>query len=76
MERLKMQKSVGLHAPLNEGDTETETIGCRRDQPGFCMKNSLESVCAFARADNVCKAPPTSWPKQFLKLKTVVKSGV
>lgn len=29
----------------------------------------MPKVCAFARADNICLAPPMSWPKQFKKLK-------
>jgi len=67
---MERKKSVGFHSPLNEGDTDKQTIGCRRDHPNLCSKNTLEAICAFVRGDGVCKAPPTSWPKQYLKLKT------
>ena len=29
----------------------------------------MPTVCAFVRSDNICLAPPASWPKQFQKLK-------
>jgi len=74
MDRMKKnrpepQKSVGFDAPLNPGDTDKETAGCRRNNPDTCMRNSLEGVCAFVRSDGICKAPPQSWPKQYFKLK-------
>lgn len=73
MKRPENQKSIGFRSPLNEGDTDKQTIGCRREHPEFCSKNSLEGICAFVRSDIVCKAPPTSWTKQYLKLKTTVR---
>ena len=57
-----------FHEPLEEQDTKTQTVGCRRTNPDICAKHSMHSVCAFVRADGMCLAPPTSWPKQFEKL--------
>jgi hypothetical protein len=58
-----------FHEPLLEGDTETTTIGCRHTNPDICSKNSLDRVCAFARPDGVCLAPPATWAKQFRRLR-------
>jgi hypothetical protein len=57
-----------FHEPLVEGDTEHQTVGCRHTNPAICAKNAMPSVCAFARADGMCLAPPASWSKQFDKL--------
>ena len=59
-----------FHAPLKPNDTAAQTVGCRHTQPVICAKNSMPKVCAFARADGMCLAPPVSWKKQFLKLKS------
>ncbi|MBM3839659.1 MAG: hypothetical protein FJ398_17150 [Verrucomicrobia bacterium] len=59
-----------FHAPLKPSDTAEQTVGCRHTQPNICAKHSMPKVCAFVRADGMCFAPPTSWKKQFLKLKT------
>jgi hypothetical protein len=58
-----------FHAPLKEGDTETQTVGCRHTNPDICSSHSLLRVCAFSRADGMCLKPPSSWLKQFKKLK-------
>jgi len=64
-----MDNKKAFHAPLHPLDTEKQTEGCRHTNPNFCAKNLLPRVCAFARADKMCLAPPMSWPKQFQKLK-------
>lgn len=64
-----MKKQSAFHAPLNPIDTETQTLGCRHTNPIICSRHNLPSVCAFAKEDNICLAPPTSWAKQFKKLK-------
>jgi hypothetical protein len=64
-----MRNDKAFHAPLNTLDSETQTIGCRHTNPDICAKNALPKVCALARADKMCLAPPVSWPKQFQKLK-------
>ena len=59
---------TAFHAPLHPLDTQKQTHGCRRYNPDFCAKYHMPEVCAFARSDNLCLAPPMSWPKQFQKL--------
>jgi hypothetical protein len=64
-----------FHVPLEPGDTETQTVGCRHTNAANCGKNSMEGVCAFARRDRMCLLPPMSWPKQFEKLRTGPEPG-
>ncbi len=58
-----------FHEALLPDDTEIQTVGCRHTSPNWCAKNGLAKVCAFARADGMCTAPPSSWIKQFSKLR-------
>jgi len=58
-----------FHAPLREGDTRAETVGCRHTHPNFCAKNLMPNICAFVREDGICKSRPRSWPKQYEKLR-------
>ncbi|MEQ1665685.1 MAG: hypothetical protein ABL927_09950 [Bdellovibrionales bacterium] len=58
----------GFHNPLNEGDTQEKTVGCRHNNPNICSKYWRSDVCAFGRKDGICVAPPASWKKQYLKL--------
>ena len=62
-------QGVGFNSPLNEMDTETETFGCRANNPDICSNAYLENICAFVRDDNICKRPSRQWKKQFEKLK-------
>ncbi|HIO23563.1 MAG TPA: hypothetical protein EYN22_04120 [Nitrospinaceae bacterium] len=55
-------------APLNSQDSPHQTYGCRCQKPNNCMNNSMEDVCAFVTADNICLNPPQSWAKQYEKL--------
>jgi hypothetical protein len=64
-----MRNDKAFHAPLHPLDTEQQTFGCRHTNPDICSKNCMPKVCAFVRPDKICLAPPTSWPKQFKKLK-------
>jgi len=64
-----MKNDKAFHAPLHPLDTEKQTHGCRHTNPDICSRHHMPKVCAFARADNICLAPPMSWPKQFKKLK-------
>lgn len=64
-----LPQSKKFHAPLQEGDSVTATRGCRHTQPDICKKNEMPGVCAFARRDNMCHAPPTTWPKQYTFLR-------
>ncbi len=63
-----MDNSSAFHAPLHVLDAPTETKGCRHTNPDICGKNGLSGTCAFVRPDNICKAPPRTWKKQFEKL--------
>jgi hypothetical protein len=64
-----MRNVNAYHAPLHPLDTEKQTFGCRHTNPDICAKHHMRKVCAYARADKKCLAPPVSWPKQFQKLK-------
>ena len=68
MSKGETKQARRFHEPFVDGDTEKQTVGCRHTNPVICAKNPMPSVCAFARADGMCLAPPASWPKQFHKL--------
>ena len=36
---------VKFSAPLNDKDTETQTFGCRANNPDICGNAYLEGVC-------------------------------
>jgi len=63
-----------FHEPLLDGDTQQKTVGCRHTNPDICARHSIMSVCAFARTDGMCLAPPASWPKQHEKLMQLGKA--
>jgi hypothetical protein len=67
-----MRNENAFHTPLHPADTEKQTYGCRHTNPDICAKHFLPKVCAFARADKMCLAPPQSWPKQFARLRAKV----
>lgn len=58
-----------LKAPLNPGDTETQTYGCRANNPDICKNCFVDNVCAFTSKDHICKAPSTKWKKYYTQLK-------
>lgn len=58
-----------FHDPLLTQDSEVQTLGCRHTNPDICSKHSLPKVCAFVRSDGLCLAPPTTWAKQYRKLR-------
>jgi len=55
-------------APLNSQDSPCQTYGCRHQNPDNCASNSMENVCAFVTADNICLKPPAGWARQYEKL--------
>jgi hypothetical protein len=67
-------KASRYYLPLQPGDTESQTVGFRHSHPDVCSKHSLETVCAFVRADEMCLSPAASWAKRFRKL-TVAAGG-
>ena len=65
-----MNSSLVIHPsdPLKPQDSPHQTFGCRHRNPHNCVSHSMENVCAFVRADNICLKPPTTWAKQYEKL--------
>ncbi len=60
---------IPFNAPLNEQDTETQTYGCRANNPNICANAYLPKICAFASDDCICKKPSRKWKKQYEILK-------
>lgn len=60
---------VPFKAPLQPGDTENVTVGCRANNPDICINNGLDGICAFASQDGICRKPSRAWKKQYAKLK-------
>lgn len=58
-----------LKAPLNPKDTESQTYGCRANNPDICKNCYVEGICAFVSDDKVCKRPSVKWKKYYLQLK-------
>ncbi len=58
-----------LNAPLNDGDTETQTYGCRANNPDICKNCYVDGLCAFTSDDSICKAPSAKWKKYYAQLK-------
>ena len=63
---------IESNAPLNSQDSPCQIYGCRHRNPHSCAKNSMEDVCAFVTADNICLKPPTGWARQYEKLLKIV----
>ena len=38
---------IPFNAPLNKGDTEVQTYGCRQNNPDICGNNGLAGTGAF-----------------------------
>ena len=60
---------IPFAAPLHPEDTETQTYGCRQNNPDICANNMLPGVCAFASSDGLCKKPSRAWKKKYTELK-------
>ena len=57
---VKVMKSslvIGKKAPLHPQDSPHQTYGCRHQNPDNYGSNSMENVCAFVTANNICKNP-------------------
>ncbi len=61
---LKIPFSAALHSQ----DTESQTFGCRANNPDICGNNGIPNICAFANEDCTCRKPSRAWKKQFYKL--------
>ena len=60
---------VAFNAPLNEQDTESQTYGCRANNPDICSSNSIPNVCAFESIDGICRKPSRAWKRKYSELK-------
>ena len=60
---------VSFKAPLQVGDTDVMTVGCRANNPDICANNGLDGVCAFVSEDGLCRKPSRAWKKQYEKLR-------
>ncbi|MCI9414485.1 MAG: hypothetical protein HFJ79_04795 [Clostridiales bacterium] len=65
----KNELKIPYNAPLNKQDTETQTYGCRANNPDICANNYLPGVCAFANSDGICRKPSRAWKKKYRELK-------
>lgn len=59
---------IPFNAPLNEQDTETQTFGCRANNPDICANNGLTNICAFVSDDCICRKPSRAWKKKYQEL--------
>ena len=57
-----------FNAPLNKQDSETQTYGCRQNNPNICANNSIPNICAFATDDCICRKPSRAWKKKYNEL--------
>jgi len=69
----KNNLQFSLRDPLNSLDTETQTYGCRANNPDICSKCYLPGVCAFSSDDNICRHPSAKWKKVYNELKDEIK---
>jgi len=65
----KNELNIPFNAPLNPQDTETQTYGCRANNPDICGNIEVPNICAIVCSDCICKKPLRAWKKQYLKLK-------
>lgn len=54
--------------PNSDGDTESQTVGCRHSNPDICRNHSTPNKCAFVRLDGQCLLPPQTWKGLFRQL--------
>ena len=66
---MKSELHFGFNEELNRYDSETQTYGCRANNPDICRNYMLEGVCTFTRDDLICRQPSRSWKRQYVKLK-------
>jgi hypothetical protein len=64
---------IPFKAPLHELDSETQTFGCRANNPDICANCYMPGVCAFVSNDSICRKPSNAWKKQYNKLKETQK---
>lgn len=68
-EKIEAELKIKFNAPLNELDSESQTYGCRANNPSICSYCYMPKVCAFVTEDKICRQPSKRWSKQYQKLK-------
>ena len=63
-----------LNDKLNKEDTESQTYGCRANNPDICKNCYVDGVCAFVTKDNICKKPSAKWKKYYKELMEAEKN--
>lgn len=63
-----------LNDKLNKEDTESQTYGCRANNPDICKNCYVDGVCAFVTEDNICKKPSAKWKKYYKELMEAEKN--
>lgn len=62
-----------LKDPLNNCDAESQTYGCRANNPDICKNCYVEGICAFVTSDHICKSPSAKWKKYYASLREELK---
>ena len=65
---MNLSLAIEPSSSLNSQDSPCQTYGCRHRTPNNCVNNSMEDVCAFVTADNICLKPPLGWARQYENL--------
>ena len=60
---------IPMRSALNKQDSETQTFGCRQNNPSICGFCFMDGVCAFVTSDNICHHPSARWKKVYKELK-------
>jgi len=64
----KLELHISQKDPLSPFDTLEQTYGCRAYNPFICKFCDTDSICAFVTKDKICRQPPKTWKKIFIKL--------
>lgn len=60
---------IPFSAPLSQMDTETQTYGCRANNPDICANSDAPTICAFVNQDGICRKSSKAWKKKYNELK-------
>ena len=71
-----LPRSLQQFAPVQPGESESRTVGCRYKRSRDCPKNRMRNVCAFVREDGICLAPPVTWKRHWRKIVTASEEKV
>jgi hypothetical protein len=70
----RTKQSSSFHAEPVDSDSARQTVACRHATPNFCAKHTMSTICALARPDDMCLAPPLTSSKQVNKLRRLKSS--